>query len=349
MNKCIYLKETDVTQIFDKQEHIFPAGIGGINKLPKGYVSDKVNGIIFSKLELEFMRKSIISLCRGIEGPGKRGSLSESKETKSPIYISNNEKYGNSKLSYIRKGKPYSINQVKISLNNNEANLTIGNTEKNFNEEYIKKFIYDLEEFEKTNFNNMKYTSLKDENIEDGYIIIGKFESNWYIATNYKNKDTNYIEVRSKLKILIDTAKKKTLEECQKSSSQVIMYPKLNFDSSNFYRICVKTAFNYLASRIGQDEVLKDEFDGIREFVLGDSEEFDVMLMKKGILFNRFELPKRCHSILISRMEEKLVAIVSLYGESFNIGMTLCEKYHGNINTFIGICDWKNKNEYNLI
>ncbi len=348
MNKCIYLKETETTQTFDKQEHIFPAGIGGINKLPKGYVSDKVNGIIFSKLELEFMRKSLIALCRGMEGPGKRGSLSKSKETKSPIYISNNAMDGESKLSYLRKGKPYSINQVKISLTNNKANLIIGNTEKNSYEESLKKFVFDLEEFEKANFNNMKYTFLKDENIEDDHIIIGEFESKWYLATNYKNKDTDYTEVRIRLKKLIDSAKKKTVEEGIKSSSQIIMYPKFNFDSNHFYRICVKTAFNYLASRIGQIEVLKDQFDDLRRFVLGDSEEFDVGLMGRGTLFKRFELPERCHSISITKMDGKLVAIVSLYGEAYNIGMTLCENYCGNINMLIGICDWKNKHEYNL-
>lgn len=103
MNKCIYLK-TDENQTFDKEEHIFPAGLGGIEKLPKGYVSDYVNGEVFSKLELIFMRESIIAIDRMFLGPGKRGNLSKKKETKSKmaIYCNSNNKDDIS-LGYIKK------------------------------------------------------------------------------------------------------------------------------------------------------------------------------------------------------------------------------------------------------
>jgi len=109
MNRCIYLNETDSTQKFEKEEHIFPAGIGGIQKLPKGYVSDYVNGIVFSKMELGVMRESILAIPRMFEGPGKRGSLSNKNQSKSKIstFTFNNEQNKIS-LGYIKKGETLS-------------------------------------------------------------------------------------------------------------------------------------------------------------------------------------------------------------------------------------------------
>lgn len=41
-NLCIYTKENDTEAHFRNQEHIIPACIGGMQKLPKGYVSDEI-------------------------------------------------------------------------------------------------------------------------------------------------------------------------------------------------------------------------------------------------------------------------------------------------------------------
>lgn len=79
MNKCIYLKKTEPEVTFKSGEHIIPAGIGGIVKLDNGMVSDEFNTKIFSSIELDFMRNSIIALPRQFYGPGKRGALSKKK------------------------------------------------------------------------------------------------------------------------------------------------------------------------------------------------------------------------------------------------------------------------------
>lgn len=49
-NLCIYTKENDTEAHFRNQEHIIPACIGGMQKLPKGYVSDEMN-TLFSALD----------------------------------------------------------------------------------------------------------------------------------------------------------------------------------------------------------------------------------------------------------------------------------------------------------
>ena len=48
-NLCIYTNKDDTQAHFKNQEHIIPACIGGMKKLPKGYVSDEVN-TLFSGL-----------------------------------------------------------------------------------------------------------------------------------------------------------------------------------------------------------------------------------------------------------------------------------------------------------
>ena len=48
MNKCIYFKEDNLK--YDSREHIFPAGIGGVKRLLRGFVSDKANNY-FSNIE----------------------------------------------------------------------------------------------------------------------------------------------------------------------------------------------------------------------------------------------------------------------------------------------------------
>lgn len=50
--------------------------------LKQGMVSDEINEY-FSKLDIEFMRKSPIAIVRKFEGSGKRGSLSPTKK----IYV----------------------------------------------------------------------------------------------------------------------------------------------------------------------------------------------------------------------------------------------------------------------
>lgn len=108
-------------------------------------------------------------------------------------------------------------------------------------------------------------------------------------------------------------------------------------------------AFNYLAYRTNQDYVCCREFDKLRKYVLGEIDEFEVNILENGSLINKYELPKRCHTIAISTCDENLFAIVSFYDEAFNVGIILSNKHNNLISPFIGVCDWKNNNEYDLI
>ena len=73
MNKCIYLGD-DANLTYRNKEHVISAALGGKNKLPHGYVSDKAN-MLFSKYELKCLRYSPLMNARVKYGPAKRGSL----------------------------------------------------------------------------------------------------------------------------------------------------------------------------------------------------------------------------------------------------------------------------------
>ena len=57
MAYCIYSGADELSASFNTAEHIFPKCIGGIRRLPKGWVSDTVNNSL-SNLELSFARSN---------------------------------------------------------------------------------------------------------------------------------------------------------------------------------------------------------------------------------------------------------------------------------------------------
>jgi len=65
--------KTEPGESSTSKEHIFPARIGGIRKLTMEYVSHECNNA-FSKMELPFLRNSLLALPRQLVGPGKRGN-----------------------------------------------------------------------------------------------------------------------------------------------------------------------------------------------------------------------------------------------------------------------------------
>lgn len=118
---CIYFSDrNDLT--YREQEHIFPAGLGGIGMLPRGYVSDQANAL-FSPLELKLMHNSLLMVPRTIFGPGKRGKLDPDKASKSEIATVQDEN-GKIALGYMSLGKGYYINS--LSKCGVQATYTVG-------------------------------------------------------------------------------------------------------------------------------------------------------------------------------------------------------------------------------
>ena len=111
---CLYYKNrTDLT--YDSGEHILPAALGGIQKLPVDYVSSQFNTNI-SKLELDFIRNSFVSVAREIEGPGHRGKLAVRHAISSPVQVIEGATDKSIvSLGYMKKGRLYEIPHLLLN------------------------------------------------------------------------------------------------------------------------------------------------------------------------------------------------------------------------------------------
>ncbi|WP_298472752.1 hypothetical protein [uncultured Psychrobacillus sp.] len=109
---CI-LQKSEQFLHFDKAEHIIPAGLGGIQKLEKGSVSDEANEK-FSKTETVALRNSFIAFNRlnfGLISPVMR--LLRQEENKGAEFL----------LGFIFAGQSYIIPQLILDFNDKENTL----------------------------------------------------------------------------------------------------------------------------------------------------------------------------------------------------------------------------------
>lgn len=341
MKHCIYLKDTEPNLAFDSEEHIFPAGLGGILKLPNEYVSEEANNR-FSSMELKTMRDSILALPREFEGPGKRGNLNPKRATASNIsVVQNTHAPSEYDLGYIRLGNPYYISQVKVNIENNNCRFTANSSESN-NLEEIKNFSNHLKNY--TGNASLIY----DKHFDENEFILGfdKLKNRWFLALSNKNiikdVDTWIAEINSK----------ESLETESVLSDQIKAKVHQNFSlTENDFRVFAKISFNYLALLFGQEFVLQSHFDPIRDWILNGGTNNFVRLLKVEDCdgaFEAFNLPESAHAIMLFEKKGHLRALINFYGNFIGVIVNL-----GNVVpqgfTIEGLaCDWKNRNEYRL-
>ncbi len=342
MKKCIYLKKGEPELTFSAGEHIIPAGIGGMKKLPIGLVCDKVNKQIFSALELKFMRDSLISLPRQFHGPGKRGKLTLNKATKSKIHllesVDNEEKLG---LGYIKLAKPYSVPQFKVAYGK-KAQFTFAKSDGNIKTQ-ISTFINNLKEFDG------KYIEINDDRIPEKNLILGIDNKKWYLGKNSKYSVTNLKEIIAKV---INSAEIEAPNP-EYITSQITSKQSLNFDINNEFRVYAKIVFNFLAFAKGQDFVLQEEFDSIRNWIVNGGENEFVSLIdkeKEPDFLKRFPFPDLSHSIFITKIDNNLIGVLSFYRNQFQALIKLSSESKVNGSLLEGyICDWQNQIEYSFL
>ncbi|MGY0354233.1 hypothetical protein ACWY2R_07055 [Enterococcus avium] len=344
MVSCIYSKEELGPEVFSSGEHIIPACIGGKQKLPKDYVSHQVNQE-FSALELGFARNSIISLFRITFGPGKRGSLSKKKETRSKLSFS---KFGNDRkleLSYIQKGEPIVVNQYygdgyggKLSLNPLDDPI-----------EKLKEFSSDKKVI------NMSVPDEKE--YYDYYIVLDSKKLYVYTKPNVQivlKEIFNEIEAQ-KQELLSSIS---NLENKRVSEGVLV---NLDFDfKDDYFRVVAKMAFNSLAFVKGKDYVLDRCFDELREWILKGNEEQTSNFIEKDtfsfdsdryfkLFYKSLKISEMSHSVYLLPRNEGLFAFVKLYGNPpIVVRLTNCCK-EIDFNFIFLYCDWESGKLENYI
>ncbi|MDW2885211.1 hypothetical protein [Exiguobacterium artemiae] len=336
MKYCIYLKKTEPLVSFSSGEHIFPAGIGGIQKLPVEYVSHECNNA-FSKMELEFMRDSIISIPRQFSGPGKRGNLSIKKSTKSKVSILNSLEHPDKlEFGYISLGKAFIIPQIKIDTFGAcsfTADVSFGDSKT-----VIKNFINTIEKSKK------KYIFFEGDNFKNNEFLLGIYNGKLYLGLNSK-ENINYFE-----KTMQEIISKKLLYNVDPiyKSSRLEVNQTLKMDLNIYFRVCAKIIFNYLSYIKGQEFVIRDCFDPLRNWIVNSGENEFVKLVQEKEIFKILDFPKDSHKIVIFKKGNSLMGYVSFYGETFQNKIVLCENFNESFEIKMFICDWKQRKEFSL-
>lgn len=332
MKHCIYINKTEPEVTFLSEEHIFPAGIGGIQKLPMEYVSHESNNS-FSKMELQFMRNSFIALPRQFFGPGKRGSLNLNKATQgnvSLIKTSHNE----FSLGFLSLGNPYSIPQVRINIKGTCHFISDGSNIIDQVKE-TSQFINNLSKY------NGKYILIKDKEIKNNEFILGIHDGRWYLALSNNDIES---EVNKYVQELIKENQFKNVTPFFKKEQPKIKQTIIIDD--NFYRVCAKILFNYLAFVKGQEFVLQKNFDPIRNWILNGGKNSFAELAKKDL---QIPFPEQAHKLIITKRGKELIGYISFYGDGFETSVTLCKDLDGFFDVEGFICDWKNRQEFRFI
>ena len=331
--ECIYYKgKTGLTE--KGQEHIFPAGLGGIKKLPKGYVSYEANNY-FSKLEDHLMHGSLIMLHRSMFGPSKRKDKKEGKRIITVMENSNKDDSSKVELGFVREGRPYPITQVYIT---KDSMIFTGSVEGGVEE--LNSFI------DKLKTENRRIIRKRSDLIKEKDIMIGYSQNTIYAGINPNNDVED-----GALKALIEKAINlySPNNQMKYTTGQISARYELS-ETMDDYRVFGKIAFNVLAEIKGKEYVLNSDFDKYRNWIMGNSvSEYDRFL--PSLEENNIEkiLPENCHWCILLNIQGDLCAVVCLYNK-FKRFMIISKGRGCDVGTLDGmICDWKNEKEYRLI
>lgn len=343
MNHCIYLKDNDQNLLaFDSEEHIFPAAIGGIQKLPASYVSREANNG-FSGQELIALRDSILAIPREFHGPGKRGNLNPKRASSSNICLmhNNTENPDDFVLGYMKLSEPYLIPQLKVNIIDSQAKIIANPSEEN--SKSIGEFIEELREY------SGRYTLIHEEIINPNEFILGfdKPKKRWYLALSNNDLILDVDKWVSSLLSEHDIEKKPIIEDGMRPK----MLQHFQLTESD-YRVFAKISFNFLAYITSQEFVTRSNLDPIRNWILNGGKNNFVKMLKyeqHHHLFGDLDLPELAHAIMIVNKYNRLRGYISFYGGAFSFGIDLGNTIPQDFIADGFICDWENRKEYRLL
>ncbi|MEX1031438.1 MAG: hypothetical protein WDZ91_15555, partial [Paenibacillaceae bacterium] len=266
---------------YSNQEHVIPAGLGGITKLPHGYVSDEANKF-FSPYELRALRNSFLSVNRDNNGPGRRGSLNVQSIREPMIRIFeavSPEKELDTLLIPFRLGFLFSgivqiLPQIYIRFDemwNMKRPLYVADNFSKNPEESLSQFRTLLAPFFKNNHRKWIFidtpisTSIK-------FVSIGYYDEKYFVCSSIQPFRMNNFADLILLRPLPE------LHPFLLSSAATYNYSHNLGDLKDpaFPLVYIKTAFNALAFFMGQSFVLQSIFDPVRNSIwnVADLDQF---------------------------------------------------------------------------
>lgn len=374
-NLCIYIGKDETQAHFKNQEHIIPACIGGMQRLPKGYVSDEVN-TLFSALELKLARNSLITLPRMFVGPGKRGSHNPKRRggASKIVSVMKSNENGMYSLGYIRMGTPITIDQIHITqMENGKHQVSFCfDTEEVDKEHYLEKVTEWMPELK--SFDGQTCVIIREEGLAENEIILGQAGNRWYLAARPEiDEEKLKSETAKEIRLLALACEQEMLNQSAASEeekipsgidgfgnlcvekSQVTSNMHQMIDMNAYKRVVAKIAFNCLAEVRGRDYVMQPKFDFIREAILTGEEIDHVVFFQErdkkhteviDSLGNAKGFGVWRHTVIITWTGDRLVAEVMLYGSASPMLVILTQENCRDFGIMDGyVCDWENHRE----
>jgi len=335
---CIYLVDQPNLH-YDSAEHILPAGLGGTQKLPLDYVSKEFNNLS-SKHELALMRSSILALPRQILGPGKRGSLSPSKATKSVVNVFSQQPEGTSfSLGFIQAAKPYELPHVVWHALSNAFTINIAKESTDAQVAAFKRLL--------AAFDESKVRMVQHDELDVNTFLLGAqsgLENNidFFIASKDGVTHPFTGALLAELSALI--VDRSTFGGAAHYHIRTHQTATIGDD---YYKCCAKIAFNTLAHLKGKEMVLQDCFNPLRDWIVkgGDNRFVDISPGLNNDLKHLF--PQDSHHVLITQTREGMIADVCFYNHFHNV-IRLTDHFPGRFHLEGFVCDWRVKREYDF-
>jgi len=343
---CIYLNNrTDLH--YDKQEHIIPAGLGGIAKLAQGVVSDEFN-FPMSGLEKRYMNDSIFAgFSRMVQGPGERGNLADDKQVRSHVHVLvNKDDPHDLTLGYIKKGVPHELSQFCYNIRTKAVRVQFANDHKTEVQGKIDELLTICRTIRSLKTYELTSDLLPPDVFIFGYLH-GRNRPEAYFAKN-SQADLNFSP-----ELIEEFGAKLTLDpQAAATGSNHVISNRTNTLEPDFYRVPGKTAFNYLAQLKGAAFMQQDCFDSIRSWITnGGDNNFVKLVQEKDHAVQRIVglLPPYAHAVLISQGQGYIFGHVVIYGHWVNLVVLTRNAPALPPSNITGlICDWKNRRELSL-
>lgn len=336
---CIYYgNDPELTYV--SREHVLPAALGCCTKLESGVVSDQANEF-FSPIERDVLEHSLIQIPRIINGPGKRGKLTEKYATTSEVSVITLD--GKNGLGYMKGTEGHILSQFIIDENNKVQFHWQPNGENDAHNEIekLKNHICSMGE---------KFVPVRMPS-DDNCIYITYFKNKLHIGFH----DIGLLS-DSKINEIKNLFSANIVEERQSASyGQLSAIIEVSHDFKNVCIIAIKSSINTLAYIKGEKYITQSiDFQNIIEALVSKSDE--ILKYVKMIDFANVEtlrqrlfLDKEQLSCILTTEENRLKSRLFIYEYGFEI--TLCDSCTVPFDLVIDgiVCDWRNRKDYRYI
>lgn len=359
MAYCIYSGADEKSANFKDSEHIFPKCIGGVNCLPKGWVSDEVNNAL-SKLEFSFARQNPGIVVSRMFLP-QTGRKKHTNRERIGIFkdIDTDSGY---MLGFVKDSKPIPLNQLifpmdvdSLSREKVPVKVIISPDSAIPYKEQFQRFCKKLDKYAG------KVVFIEDSNVPKGAYLLGEKDNCWFLGA-MQQADAELIapKLPHVIHALLHPNQAVSLlaaEMGDRRTCHVDAHFTFVVDYFDCLRVYAKIAFNALAALKGIVFVRSPEFDNIKSAILSgkDIKEYvwdiqspNPILKTLGLFPERLPFGKHSHVVFFLQKDNFLYGIVSLYGVDVSTVVKL-GKIEDTFSLDCYVCDWENQKEYTLM